>query len=234
MVTTNKKRRIFAGYYKRLTDGLRFYVVDVVKDLETEQEVVICKKVSHKENGTYFTLTREAFCAKIIYDGVKRNKYYREVQRYGISELDQYDLERDGYRKPILKQSKFDKIRVCRQEYNYLAYAKDICEWYAIDLKNYQLSIGQKRIMGFGRKKDFLAAKEDLKFLSNCLKTTLSNYSNFFEEHYAKKVSLRKYAEKHQLNRGSVDYVKKKFLTAFSLELEKRDLSDGIKRIKNI
>ncbi len=234
MASTDKKRRIFAGYYKRLTDGLRFYVVDVVKDLETEQEVIICKKVSHKEYGTYFTLTREAFCSKIIFEGVKRNKYYREVQRYGMSELDRCDLERDGYRKPIVKQSKFDKIRECRQNYNYLAYAKDICEWYTIDLKNYQLSIGQKRIMGFGRKKDFLAAKEDLKFLSNCLKTTLLNYANFFEEHYAEKVSLRKYAEKHQLNRGSVDYIKKKFLTAFSLELEKRDLSDGIKRIKTI
>lgn len=234
MATTNKKRRIFAGYYKRLTDGLRFYVVDVVKDLETEQEVVICKKVSHKEYGTYFTLTREAFCAKIIHEGVKRNKYYREVQRYGMSELDQYDLECDGYRKPIVKQSKFDKIRECRQNYNYLAYAKDICEWYAIDLKNYQLSIGQKKIMGFGRKKDFLAAKEDLKFLRNCLNTTLSEYANFFEEHFAEKLSLRKYAEKHHLNRGSVDYIKKKFLTAFSLELGKRDLSDGIKRIKTI
>ena len=93
MDNKDKKRRIFAGYYKRLTDGLRFYVVDVVKDIETEQEVVICKKVSHKEYGTYFTLTREAFCAKIMYEGVKRNKYYREVQRYGMSELDQYDLE---------------------------------------------------------------------------------------------------------------------------------------------
>ena len=234
MATPNKKRRIFAGYYKRLTDGLRFYVVDVVKDLETEQEIVICKKVSHKEYGTYFTLTREAFCAKIIHEGVKRNKYYREVQRYGMSELDQYDLERDGYRKPIVKQSKFDKIRECRQNYNYLAYAKDICEWYAIDLKNYQLSIGQKKIMGFGRKKDFIAAKEDLRFLSDCLKTTLLKYANFFEEHYKNKLSLRKYAEKYQLNRGSVDSIKKKFLTAFSLELEKRDLSDGIKRIKTI
>ncbi len=58
-------RRIFAGYYKCLTDGLRFYVVDVVKDLETEQEVVICKKASRKEYRAYFTLTREAFCAKL-------------------------------------------------------------------------------------------------------------------------------------------------------------------------
>ncbi|MGN1053302.1 MAG: hypothetical protein ACI4SH_07955 [Candidatus Scatosoma sp.] len=234
MNTTDTKRRIFAGYYKRLTDGLRFYVVDVVKDLETEQEVVICKKVSRKEYGTYFTLTREAFCAKILYEGVKRNKYYREAQRSGMSELERSDLECDGYRKPIVKQSKFEKIRECRQKDNYFAYAKDICEWYTIDIKNYQLSIGQKKIMGFGRKKDFLAAKEDLRFLSDCLKTTLSEYASFFEEHFANKISLRKYAERHQLNRGSVDYIKKKFLIAFSSELEKRDLSDGIKRIKTI
>ena len=36
------KRRIFAGYYKRY-DGMPFYVVDVVRDLETRREVVICK-----------------------------------------------------------------------------------------------------------------------------------------------------------------------------------------------
>ena len=33
------KRRIFAGYYKRF-DGMPFYVVDVVRDLETRREIV--------------------------------------------------------------------------------------------------------------------------------------------------------------------------------------------------
>lgn len=49
-----KERRIFAGYYKRY-DGMPFYVVDVVQDLETGQEVVICRNNLERKN--YFTLS---------------------------------------------------------------------------------------------------------------------------------------------------------------------------------
>ncbi|MDO4562931.1 MAG: hypothetical protein Q4C12_03760 [Clostridia bacterium] len=39
--------------------------------------------------------------------------------------------------------------------------------------------------------------------------------------------SIRKYAEEHGLNRGSVDYMQRKFFTAFAAALEARDKADG-------
>ena len=38
-------KRVFAGYYKRY-DGKRIYVVRVVKDIDTSEDVVICKEAS--------------------------------------------------------------------------------------------------------------------------------------------------------------------------------------------
>ena len=42
----------------------------------------------------------------------------------------------------------------------------------------------------------------------------------------------RKYAEEHELNRGSVVYMNKKMVDAFADELRKRDESDGVCRLK--
>ena len=43
---------------------------------------------------------------------------------------------------------------------------------------------------------------------------------------------LDKYAEEHELNRGSVVYMNKKMVDAFADELRKRDESDGVCRLK--
>lgn len=74
-----KERRIFAGFYKSY-DGMPFYVIDVVPDLETGQEVVICKKDTYR-NRDYFVLTREEFCAKADYNGKQIKKYFRVTRR---------------------------------------------------------------------------------------------------------------------------------------------------------
>lgn len=57
-----KQRRIFAGYYKRY-DGMCFYVIDVVKDLETGGDVVICKK-GNVCAGRIFYVDKRSFLPK--------------------------------------------------------------------------------------------------------------------------------------------------------------------------
>lgn len=58
-------------------------------------------------------------------------------------------------------------------------------------------------------KSDFTKFKEDLQFLDNAMKTLLSEYSDYFRERFIEGLSIRKYADAHQLNRGSVDYLQK-------------------------
>lgn len=226
------KRRIFAGYYKRY-DGMPFYVVDVVRDLETRREVVICRHDDGKANG-YFTLTMEAFCAKVDYNGKQIKKYFRDTKREKAGELTCDMLENDGYRTPIRKEKKEDKIRTRRTTITYIDYAKDVCTYYAIDLRTYELCQKTKKLVGVRDKEDFLALKEDLLFVNNCLKTALKEFCDYFKERFYKRKSLRKYAEEHGINRGSADYIQKKLITALADCLEARDVADGKCRLQRI
>lgn len=219
------KRRIFAGYYKRY-DGMPFYVVDVVRDLETRREIIICRHDDGKANG-YFTLTMEAFCSKVDYNGKQIKKYFRDTKREKAGELTCEMLENDGYRTPIRKEKKEDKIRYRRTATTYTEYAKDLCTYYAIDLRTYELCQKTKKFVGVRNKDDFFALKEDLLFINSCLKTTLKGFCDYFKERFYEGKSLRKYAEEHGINRGSADYIQKKLIAALAASLEARDAADG-------
>ena len=45
-------------------------------------------------------------------------------------------------------------------------------------------------------------------------------------------LSIRKYAETHQLNRGSVDYLQKKFFSALARLLKERDKAEEKCRLR--
>ena len=79
---------------------------------------------------------------------------------------------------------------------------------------------------------DFAKLKEDLQFLDNALKTILSEYRDYFRERFVDGLSIRKYAEAHQLNRGSVDYLQKKFFSALARLLKERDEAEGRCRLR--
>lgn len=226
---SKKPRRIFAGYYKRY-DGMSFYVIDVVKDLETGGDVVICKMDSYR-NEEYFTLTREAFCQKVDYNGKKMKKYFRVNKRDKISELQLEEIADAGYPTTQRYTSKIDRTHYPRHQKTYDAYAKDICKWYKNDLMYYKMSVKEKRVLGFADKRDFLAVKEDLKFIDLCLRTTLKEYAEYFKERFEEGKSIRKYAEEHNLNRGSVAYIQKKLIATLSKLLEGRDRADGKSRL---
>ena len=77
----------------------------------------------------------------------------------------------------------------------------------------------------------FAKLKEDLQFLDNALKTVLATYQDYFRERFMDGLSIRKYAEAHQLNRGSVDYQQKKFFSALASLLKERDEAEGTCRL---
>ena len=98
-------------------------------------------------------------------------------------------------------------------------------------MAKYRLCINEKRYVAITRS-DFAKLKEDLQFLDSALKTVLAPYQNYFWERFVNGLSIRKYAEAHHLNRGSVDYLQKKLLTALAQLLKERDESDGICRLR--
>ena len=95
----------------------------------------------------------------------------------------------------------------------------------------YKMSMKEKRVLGFEDKRDFLAVKEDLKFIDLCLRTTLKEYADYFKERFEESKSIRKYAEEHKLNRGSVAYTQKKLIATLSNLFEERDRADGKLRL---
>ena len=229
-ILQERSRRIFEGYYKRY-DGMAFYVIDVVKDLETGGDVVICRRDSFN-NQEYFTLTREAFCSKVEYGGKTIKKYYRTNKRSPISEKEMQEIAADNYPIKIRRTLKEDELHYTRQSDNYDDYARDILKWYRRDVEAYKLTKQQGALVGIEQYEDYLHIQEDIQFLHLCLKTTLTKYAKFFKEHYVKGKSLRKYAEENNLNRGSVEYLQKRLIVEFSSNLLDRDVSEGKCRLK--
>ena len=80
-------------------------------------------------------------------------------------------------------------------------------------------------------KHDVDILKEDLKFRNDCLKTVLKSYGAYFNERYIDGLSVRKYAEAHNMNRGSVDHLNRKFIAELAAALKARDEADGVCRL---
>lgn len=169
----------------------------------------------------------EAFCSRVDYNGKRMKKYFRDTKREKAGEQACNMLEKDGYRTPIRKENKEDKVRVRRKAKTYTEYAKDLCTYYAIDLRTYELCQKTKKLVGVRDKDDYIALKEDLLFINSCLKTTLKEFSDYFKERFYEGKSLRKYADDHGINRGRADYIQKKLITALAENLKARDIADG-------
>ena len=123
-----------------------------------------------------------------------------------------------------------ESARLYRCAPDYYTYAKDLCEHFLEDYRIFKLCNEQKRYIV--SKEDYQIIREDLNFLSSCMKTTLAPYNDLFRGRFVDGLSIRKYAEATGANRGSVDYLQKKFFTALAAELRRRDEADGYKRIQ--
>lgn len=227
-------RRICAGYYRRY-DGKVVYVISTATDADTGEETVIWTAYPFADVPRYCTSSKKSFCTFVEVDGERRAKYKRQINMK-ISAAAIERLEDEGFRGPVRKRHRrqlyeeYDS-REYQQSLTYHAYAKELCENYTFDWNKYHLCVKEKRYAAITRS-DFAKLKEDLQFLDNALKTILSEYRDYFRERFVDGLSIRKYAEAHQLNRGSVDYLQKKFFSALARLLKERDEADGKCRLR--
>lgn len=228
-------RRIFAGFYKRY-DGKFIYVVAVVPDVDTGEQVVIFHEGIDACECKYYSMTKQSFCEMVEVDGEWVDKFIRQPQ-VRITDTHIQNLIDGGFNGPVRKSKPKDEemlayeSRSYRRAETYTDYAKDLCTNYKIDLRRYNLCVTQKRYIGVDGKSDFDILKEDLKFLNDCLKTVLKSYGTYFKERYVDGLSVRKYAEAHNMNRGSVDHLNRKFITELAAALKARDEADGVCRL---
>ena len=227
-------RRICAGYYRRY-DGKVVYVISTATDADTGEETVIWTSYPFADVPRYCTSSKKSFCAFVKVDGERKAKYKRQINMK-ISAAAIERLEDEGFRGPVRKRHRrqldeeYDS-REYQQSLTYHAYAKELCENYTFDWNKYHLCVKEKRYAAITRS-DFAKLKEDLQFLDNALKTVLLEYRDYFRERFVEGLSIRKYAEAHQLNRGSVDYLQKKFFSALARLLKERDEADGKCRLR--
>ena len=210
-------------------------MISLATDADTGEETVIWTAYPFADVPKYFTSSKKSFCAFVEIDGERRAKYKR-LTNMKISAAAIERLEDEGFRGPVRKRHRrqldeeYDS-REYQQSLTYHAYAKELCENYTFDWNKYHLCVKEKRYAAITRS-DFAKLKEDLQFLDNAMKTILSEYRDYFRERFVDGLSIRKYAEAHQLNRGSVDYLQKKFFSALARLLKERDEADGKCRLR--
>ena len=226
-------RRICAGYYRRY-DGKVVYLVSLATNADTGEEIVIWSTYPFADVPRYYTSSKKSFCAFIEVNGERKAKYKRLLNMKISGEAIER-LEEEGFRGPVRKRQRpqpdetYDS-RKYQQSLTYYAYAKDLCEHYNFDRNKYRLCVKEKRFAAI-TKSDFAKLKEDLQFLDNALKTVLATHQNYFRERFVDGLSIRKYADAHQLNRGSVDYQQKRFFSALARLLKERDEAEGTCRL---
>lgn len=232
-VTDYSKKNIL-GEYATLDDGKVIYVVTMAKDADTDEGIVIWTPNVYSGKRTYYTLSKRSFCEDILIDGVRHPKFKRQTQMQ-ITASAIENFEEDGFVRPVRKievhteDGYDDWHRPSASSYH--EYAKKLCENYRFSRAKYALCVTEKRYIGIS-KEDFQELKSDLLFLKHCLKTVLSEHSDYFEKRFAKGLSIRKYAQAHGLNRGSVDHLQRKFFAALAQALRERDEADGRSRLQ--
>ena len=233
MSNSKYDKRVYAGYYKRY-DGKLFYVVTMAKDGVTGEDMVIYMPYSIRNDENYLTISKKQFCEPVMVDGKLRAQYKRQTQmkieQDFIDSLES-DLLPTPKRKRVPRPDE-EKYREYRTATNYYDYAKDLCVNYLVDLRKYKFSKTYNDDFIALSKKEMEIVYEDLKFIKTCFQTVLRDYAEFFNERFIKRLSIRKYAEAHNMNRGSVENIQRKMYKKLSALLYERDQADGKVRIK--
>lgn len=233
MSNSKYDKRVYAGYYKRY-DGKLFYVVTMAKDGVTGEDMVIYMPYSIRNDENYLTISKKQFCEPVMVDGKLRARYKRQtqmrVEQDFIDSLEN-DLLPTPKRQRVPRPDE-EKYREYRTATNYYDYAKDLCVNYLVDLRKYKFSKNYYDDFIALSKKEMEIVYEDLKFIKTCFQTVLRDYAEFFNERFIKRLSIRKYAEAHNMNRGSVENIQRKMYKKLSALLYERDQADGKVRIK--
>lgn len=233
MSNSKYDKRVYAGYYKRY-DGQLFYVVTMAKDGVTGEDMVIYMPYSIRNDENYLTISKKQFCEPVMVDGKLRALYKQQTQmRIEQDFIDslESDLLPTPKRKRVPRPDE-EKYREYRTATNYYDYAKDLCVNYLVDLRKYKFSKNYYDDFIALSKKEMEIVYEDLKFIKTCFQTVLRDYAEFFNERFIKRLSIRKYAEAHNMNRGCVENIQRKMYKKLSALLYERDQADGEVRIK--
>lgn len=152
-------KRVFAGFYTRY-DGKPIFVVQVLKDIDTGESIVVCKDASFskEDNEHYYLIRYTSFCEQVEVDGVLRDKYVRQTRRE-IDEGTVREVYEDGFPEPKSKPFVYipceqDERRIRRKK-TYYEYAKDICENYRMDLRRYKLIRERKQYIGISNREAY-------------------------------------------------------------------------------
>lgn len=228
------RRKIYSGYYERY-DRKLFYVVCEAADCDTGEMNVIMQEYSLTRTMPFLTMSKDSFCEIVtLQNGHKVDKFTRNTN---IPVSDYYidTLKQKGLRGPSHRHVKIEEDEYCARQYqnsySYFAYAKDVIDHYVIDRRRLDLCVKEKRLIGLFSMDDFKKMRSDVHFFEKVLDGILSEYKDFFDERFRKKKSIRKYAADHGVNRGSVNYMQKKFYNAFAEQLEIRDKAENVCRI---
>ena len=207
-----KKPSLKRGKYES-ADGKKIFVLDVALNEATGEETVLF----YNDNGVQRlrTLLRELFEKK--YTVLKLMVRRREAKSY----LFTHDIFKSSIPKP----------REFKPQSSYLDYAKYIIDNYAADRRLLDMGKQQKKLVGL-RLQDMVIISTDHEFLYDCLSNLLSEYKDFVKGCFFDGQSIREYAAAHNLNRGSVEYMRKKFFQDFAYLLAQRDKTDGVVRIR--
>lgn len=225
-----RDRKIYAGYYRRY-DRKAFYVVTEATDYDTGEPTVIMQEYSLVSAKPFVTVSKESFCEVVtLPDGKKVDRFTRDTNIH-VSDYFIDCLKEKGMRGPVRHNKKEQPDEYCARSYQvshtYFEYAKDIIDHYVIDRKRFDLCVKEKRLVGLRGQEDFKKMRSDVLFLEKMLDSILSEYKAFFDERFRQKKSIRQYAAEHDLNRGSVNYIQKKFYTAFAEQLAIRDQAEN-------
>lgn len=100
-------RRIFAGFYKRY-DGKFIYVVAVVPDVDTGEQVVIFHEGIDACECKYYSMTKQSFCEMVEVDGEWVDKFIRQPQ-VRITDTHIQNLIDGGFNGPVRKKQPVDE-----------------------------------------------------------------------------------------------------------------------------
>lgn len=215
-------KNIRNGYYLRY-DGRLVTVVDTVKDIDTGEQLVLCRFNAPKTQHLY-AVGRRSFLGSVEVDGKPVPKYRHVSKRNILSEEAAdaiYAAEGEYPPEALVKRRKSSRHRPAA---TYKAYAKDLCESY---LRDARVARGGAEAGEEERER----AEENVAFLDSCLAGELEEYAGYFRERFIEGKSIRRYAGEHGINRGSVDYIQLKFFTALASCLEARDRAERCCRL---
>lgn len=214
-----------------------------VRDKVTGADFVLCKKWSCMRSSDYFLVSKDEFLSEVTDKRGNVRRKYRFEPYTEESDGQLEDIVEDGFEfvqeriarrkaKRDARDERYLRKRSPRRSETYYDYAKDLLENRVGDIARVKLCQQRKEFIGIS-KENFLAIRDDQHFVALCFEGALAPFTDLFNELYGTDaLTVRGYAEKHGINRGSVEYRKYKMFTTLANELERRDNADGVIRLQ--